>query len=253
MRADTALQLRQTSASPRDSPVTERHVSPESMELMEPMEATGPTEPPKERAHGSRRVLSVGSGPFKALPAMYAGFELVRLDLDPAVEPDLLLDGRELATQEPAQFDAVFCSHNLEHYRRHEVPQVLAGFLHVLRPGGLAQIIVPDLQALMQVCITQNLDLEDLLYMAPIGPVRPLDVLFGHAATIEQTGDDFYAHRTGFSRRSLAGLVAAAGFGPMFVRQDNLELNVVAFAGEPDPDLAALFELPLTQTPSTVS
>jgi len=184
---------------------------------------------------------------------MYEGFELMRLDLDPALEPDLLLDGRGLATQEPAQFDAVFCSHNLERYRRHVVPQVLAAFLHVLRPGGLAQNIVPDLQALMQVCITPNLDLEDLLYMSPIGSVRPLDVLYGHAATIELTGDDFYAHRTGFSRRSLAGLVAAAGFGPMFVRQDTLEMNVVAFAGERDPELAALFELPLTQPPPTVS
>ena len=36
-----------------------------------------------------------------------------------------------------AEYDSVYCSHNLEHYHRHEVPRVLAGFRHVLKAGGV--------------------------------------------------------------------------------------------------------------------
>jgi predicted SAM-dependent methyltransferase len=41
----------------------------------------------------------------------------------------------------------VYCSHNLEHYYHHEVPRVLAGSLHVLKPHGFAEIRVPDVEA----------------------------------------------------------------------------------------------------------
>ena len=193
-----------------------------------------------------KRLLNVG-GQSRGiqLPTPYGSFEHVLLDLDPTVGADILLDVRDLASLEPQQFDAVYCSHSLEHVRQHEVSIVLAGFCHVLKPGGLAQIIVPDLQELMLVCVQQGIDLDGLLYESPMGPITPLDVLFGHGGIIAQSGKDFYAHRTGFSRRTLANVVEASGFGLMFCQQGNLELNLIAFNGNPDPDLAALFDLPL--------
>jgi hypothetical protein len=194
-----------------------------------------------------RRLLNVG-GQSRAiqLPAAYGTFEQVLLDLDPDVGADIVLDIRQLTNLEPQQFDAVYCSHNLEHVRQHEVPVVLAGFRHVLKPGGLAHIIVPDLQELMLACVQQEIDLDGLLYESPMGPITPLDVLYGHGGMIAQSGQDFYAHRTGFSRRTLANVVEASGFGPMFCQQGNLELNLITFNGNPDPELAALFDLPLS-------
>lgn len=193
-----------------------------------------------------RRVLNVGGQSHGIpLPAPYARFEQVLLDLDPTVGADIVLDVRELTSLAPQQFDAVYCSHNLEHVRQHEVPVVLAGFRHVLKPGGLAHIIVPDLQELMLACVQQGIDLDGLLYESPMGPITPLDVLYGHGGLIAQSGQDFYAHRTGFSRRTLANGVEASGFGPMFCQQGNLELNMITFNGDPDPELAALFGLPL--------
>ena len=193
-----------------------------------------------------RRVLNVG-GQSRGiqLPTPYATFEQVLLDLDPSVGADIVLDVRELTSLAPQQFDAVYCSHNLEHVRQHEVPVVLAGFRHVLKPGGLAHIIVPDLQELMLACVQQGIDLDGLLYESPMGPITPLDVLYGHGGLIAQSGQDFYAHRTGFSRRTLANVVEASGFSPMFCQQGNLELNMITFNGDPDPELAALFGLPL--------
>ena len=113
-----------------------------------------------------RRLLNVGGGSRSfALPPIYAGFQHVLLDIDPSVAPDILCDGRQLASLEPAQFDAVLCSHNLEHYYRHEVPVVLAGFLHVLKDGGFAHILVPDIGELMRVVVTRGADLHDILYV----------------------------------------------------------------------------------------
>lgn len=193
-----------------------------------------------------RRLLNVGAQSRTiALPNAYDTFEQVLLDLDPGVGADLVLDVRDLHTLEPGQFDAVYCSHNLERVRQHEVPQVLSGFRHVLRPGGLAHIIVPDLQELMLACVQQGIDLDGLLYESPMGPITPLDVLYGHGGIMAQSGQDYYAHRTGFSRRTLANVVEASGFGPMFCQQGNLELNLITFNGDPDPELAALFDLPV--------
>ena len=119
-----------------------------------------------------KRLLNVGGGSKSIqLPPEYAGFEHVLLDIDPAGKPDIVLDGRELTQLEASRFDAIYCSHNLEHYFRHDVPRVLGGFFHVLKPGGFAQIRVPDLLELMRKVLQGNIDLEDTLYVSPAGPV----------------------------------------------------------------------------------
>ena len=195
---------------------------------------------------GLRRLLNVGSHTHSIqIPSAYGTFEHVLLDLDPGVGADIILDVREITSLEPQQFDAVYCSHSLQRLRQHEVAGVLAGFRHVLKPGGLAQIIVPDLQELMLACVQQGIDLDGLLYESPMGPITPLDVLYGHGGMMAQSGQDGYAHRTGFSRATLANVVEASGFGPMFCQQGNLELNLITFHGDPDPELVALFDLPL--------
>ena len=78
-----------------------------------------------------RTVLNVGGNTKEIpLPEQYAEFEHLLLDIDPKGSPDILCDARKLKTLEPGQFDAVYCSHNLEHYYRHDVKEVLTGFLH---------------------------------------------------------------------------------------------------------------------------
>jgi hypothetical protein len=105
----------------------------------------------------------------------------------------------------------------------------------------------------MVTCVQQGIDLDGLLYESPMGPITPLDVLYGHAGMIEHSGQDYYVHRTGFTSRTLANVVEASGFGPMFCQQGNLELNLISFSGTPDPELAGLFNLPLTMPGSGVA
>ena len=191
-----------------------------------------------------KRLLNVGGGSKSIpLPPEYIGFEHVLLDIDPQGAPDIVLDGRQLGELAPAQFDAIYCSHNLEHYFRHDVPKVLGGFFHVLKPGGFAQIRVPDLTELMRRVVQGKIDLEETLYVSPAGPIAPIDVIYGLGRQIETSGVDFFAHKTGFSDQSLARAVERAGFAPNFSRVADLEINLIAFKGTPDPDNLRLFGL----------
>jgi ubiquinone/menaquinone biosynthesis C-methylase UbiE len=192
-----------------------------------------------------KKVLNVGGSSKKIpLPPQYAGFEHLMLDIDPSVSPDILCDARNLATFDAAQFDAVYCSHNLEHYYRHDVPKVLAGFLHVLKENGFAHIMVPDLHEVMRDTLARGLDLEDALYQSALGPIVVLDVLYGLGAEIEQSQQDFFAHKTGFTLKSLLKTLRRAGFSALFGNTGHYEISVLAFKGVPDDATRGLFKLP---------
>jgi len=193
----------------------------------------------------AKRVLNVGGGSKTIpLPPHYAGFEHLLLDIDPAGAPDIVCDARALATLGGAQFDAVYCSHNLEHYFRHDVPRVLVGFLHVLKDGGFAHIQVPDVAEVMRVAVERHMDVDDVLYTSPAGPITVLDVLYGYGAEIERSGRDYYAHKTGFTGKSLLAALDRAGFSKLYCITGNFEVNVLAFKGSPDAGARAMFGLP---------
>jgi len=190
-------------------------------------------------------VLNVGGNSKAiALPSIFDGYEHLLLDIDPRGSPDLLCDARELLTTPAAQYDAIYCAHNLEHYHRHDVKKVLAGFIHVLKPHGFAHIRVPDIMDVMATTLARDLDLDDVLYQSPAGPIQVLDVLYGFHVEIERSGMDFYAHKTGFSRMLLAKTLTAAGFQKVYIMEGNLELSAIACVRPPDAALRARLSLP---------
>lgn len=191
-----------------------------------------------------KRVLNVGGNNKSIqLPPHFSGFEHLLLDIDPRGDPDIVCDARSLSTLDADQFDAVYCSHNLEHYYRHDVPKVLQGFLHVLKQGGFAHLRVPDMQQLMRVTVERGLDIDDVLYQSAMGPIMVLDVIYGHSGEIEQSGQDFYAHKTGFTEKSLLKALQLAGFQTTYVSINELEINALAFKGVPDETTLAMFGL----------
>ena len=192
-----------------------------------------------------KKVLNVGGGSKQIqLPFAYDGFEHVLLDIDPRGSPDIVCDARNLTTLDAGQFDAVYCSHNLEHYYRHDVQKVLAGFLHVLKDNGFVHIRVPDIQEVMRVTIERNLDIDDILYQSQRGPIMVLDVLYGYSVEIEQSGQHFFGHKTGFTRKSLENALLKAGFAKLYCGTGNLEVTALAFKSSPDQFARTLFKLP---------
>jgi predicted SAM-dependent methyltransferase len=189
-----------------------------------------------------RQFLNVGGG-NKGIPVPrhYLGWRHLMLDIDPAGNPDICADARDMLGLQAASYDAVYCSHNLEHYFEHDVPKVLAGFRHVLRDDGFAEIRVPDIQQVMEAVAERGLDIEDGLYDAPAGAIRVRDVLYGFADKIARSGEDFFAHKTGFSPASLTRALNRAGFDNVVpLRPRIFEIAVAAFRAAPDPATVAL-------------
>ena len=71
-----------------------------------------------------------------------------------------------------------------------------------------------------------------------------LDVLYGYTVQIERSGQDFYAHKTGFTQKSLLSALERAGFSRIYSTLGNLEISAIAFKDEPDAALCGLFGLP---------
>jgi hypothetical protein len=184
------------------------------------------------------RVLNVGGGPRTTeLPKHYQGWEQVWLDIDESLAPDILIDARRLEELEPGRFDGVYCSHNLEHYHPHDVPKVLRGFLHCLKPSGIAEIIVPDIGYVVKHMVENRMDIEDELYQSSVGPITIRDVIYGYGPEIEKSGRDFYAHKTGFTPRSLGRALEQAGFRHTVIRSGQY-FEVHAFASASKDRLA---------------
>ncbi len=191
-----------------------------------------------------KRVLNVGGNNKSIpLPPQYAGFEHLLLDIDPKGAPDICCDARKLDTLEAAQFDAIYCSHNLEHYYRHDVAAVLAGFRHVLKDGGFIQIRVPDMGEVFRRVVEGGLDIDDALYQSAAGPIMALDVIYGFQLQIERSGQEFFAHKTGFTQKSLLLALQRAGLTQVYSSVGNLEVQAVAFKGQPTAQTLALWGL----------
>lgn len=193
----------------------------------------------------ARIVLNVGGNSKDIpLPPEYAGWEHALLDIDRQSNPDILCDARELHRLPGARFDSVYCSHNLEHYHHHEVEGVLGGFLHVLKDDGFLSVRVPDLISVMRLLVERNLDIEDVLYQSSAGPITVRDVIYGFAPEIQRSGNEFFAHKTGFSEESLTATLNAAGFPWTFSKCGNYEVAIYAFKNKPTAYAENLLGLP---------
>ena len=65
----------------------------------------------------ARSLLNVGGGSKTvAIPAYFNGWTHHLLDIDPSGTPDIVCDARNLQSLEAGRYDAVYCSHNIEHY-----------------------------------------------------------------------------------------------------------------------------------------
>jgi hypothetical protein len=60
--------------------------------------------------------------------------------------------------------------------------------------------------------------LTEPLYLSASGPISPLDIVFGHQASMA-AGNGYMAHRTGFTARSLGQALIDAGFAEVRVHE----------------------------------
>ena len=61
---------------------------------------------------------------------------------------------------------------------------------------------------------------DEVMYTSPAGPITPLDMLFGHQASLAR-GNIYMAHRTGYTPERLRKVLAEAGFADVRVMRGN--------------------------------
>lgn len=159
------------------------------------------------------RFLHVGCGNKTAadLPPPFSqpAWQEIRLDIDPAVRPDIVASITDMSVIGDGQVQGVYSAHNLEHLYPHEVDAALAEFIRVLAPNGIAVITTPDLTMIAEAVVQGRL--METAYTAPSGPVAPIDMLYGFRPWVAK-GHLHMAHRTGFTDKSLVDALLKAGF-----------------------------------------
>ena len=144
-------------------------------------------------------VLHAGCG-RAPLPEWLSQYREVRLDVDPSHRPDMLASMTDLGEIGP--FNAVLCCHSLGHLHPDDVDRALREFHRVLSPGGMAIVIVPDLEGVRPT--------EEVLYVSPAGPVTGLDMIYGMRSLSQS--HPAMIHRTGFIASTLRAAMERAGF-----------------------------------------
>jgi len=154
------------------------------------------------RSDGSRSVLIAGSGPGRMKEWATAGYSETYLDIEPKNKPDVVASMTDMGEIGP--YDVVFCSHALEHLYPHEVNPALREFKRVLKPGGVAIILVPDLEGVQPT--------NDILpdYHLPQANVTGLHLFYGDHTQIPEF--PFMAHHCGFVSQTLRYALESAGF-----------------------------------------
>lgn len=178
----------------------------------------------------SGMVLHVGCGraTLSSLPSVFQSgrWGEIRLDIDPAVSPDVIASVSDMSTVESETAQAVYSCHNIEHLFHHEVPVALREFHRTLTPGGALIIRTPDLQAACQMVAEDRL--YDTAYLSPAGPIAPIDMIYSYREFLLDN-NVFMLHKTGFTATTLKAKLLDAGFVFAFVRRCNFELYAVAF------------------------
>jgi predicted SAM-dependent methyltransferase len=155
-------------------------------------------------------VLIVGSGPDRSNP--FEGFRPTFLDVEERTKPDIVASMTDMG--EIGQFDMLYCCHALEHLYPHEVNKALCEFRRVLKPKGVALIVVPDLEG-----VKPN---NEVLPRSDGAQITGLHMFYGDHALIPEFS--FMAHHCGFIAETLEYALESAGFKAHTLRQPDYNL-----------------------------
>ena len=179
-----------------------------------------------------KTLLNVGCGHSDI--SQIKGFDTdnwreVRLDIDQNVNPDILGSLTDMNQVSSGSIDAIYSAYNLDHIYAHEIPTALKEFHRVLNEDGIAIVRCPDIQTICDLIAKDRL-LEQL-YESPMGPILPMDILFGNRKEIED-GNEFMAKKVGFTYSVLEQTFGEAGFQARYggrMPTNGGELALVAF------------------------
>jgi SAM-dependent methyltransferase len=147
------------------------------------------------------RLLHVGCGTTPLPKDLADRYEEVRVDIDPATSPHIVASMTSLG--EIGEFEALYCCHALEHLYPYEILPALREFARVLKPKGVAIIVVPDLEDVKPT--------DEPLWCGITG----LHMIYGRS-----TADTPHmAHHSGFVKETLEDVMCAV-FSEVLIKRD---------------------------------
>jgi hypothetical protein len=156
---------------------------------------------------------------------MFRGAEWkeLRIDPDPALNPDYRGSLIDLSAVKDASVDAVWARHNLQRLYPHQVMATLRSFYRVLRVDGVCIFSLNNITKIAEEIVKDKL--ETPLYKTPIGDVTALDMLFGHRVLLKDDAQrEAQVHHTAFSAATAAKALKEAGFRAIQVRAEGYNL-----------------------------
>jgi hypothetical protein len=174
---------------------------------------------PEHRPDKRRKLLvNLGSGPKGGawLPAIFAEWHELRVDIDANVAPDILADVTDLSEIASGSADVVWSAHCLEHLYLYQVGGAIAEAHRILSDDGFFCMIVPDLQAIAPYIVGDRL--HEVVYESPAGPVLAHDIVFGFGPHLAQ-GRSAMAHKCGFTPTLLLQKLQEAPFAEIVLRR----------------------------------
>ncbi len=104
---------------------------------------------------GAKLDVCGGRNPYK--PG-----EFLNVDIADLPKVDIVFDITKRFPMDDGVIEEVFSAATLEHLRRPHVDHVLKEFFRVLRPGGLAQVSTPDIEAIAKALLEKTESLETI-------------------------------------------------------------------------------------------
>lgn len=164
------------------------------------------------------KVLHAGCGgaPLPDYFRQLGNVQETRLDINPEMKPDVVANLTDMG--DIGEFDALYCAHCVEHLYPHEILMALSEFRRVLKPGGYAVVVVPDLE---------GLEVSDrVLYTTEAGlEVTAFDLFYGHRKLTE--AQPYMAHHSGFTAALLTQAMRDAGFSVAPAKRSEYNLVVI--------------------------
>jgi hypothetical protein len=152
----------------------------------------------------------------------------IRFDINKGVNPDIVGNITDMSLVKDSSVDAIYSAYNIDHIYPHEVPLALKEFFRVLSDEGIVILRCPDIQSVCEA--VANDKLLEPLFDSPIGPISPIDILFGNRKQISK-GNEFMAKKCGFTYSVLNQTFGEAGFPVRYggMIKSRWELFIVAF------------------------
>jgi len=161
------------------------------------------------------RVLDLGCGITKNAREMWPDAEYVGVDINEAVEPDVVADVREIP-EDVGKFDTVYASHILEHLMRFEIVPTLRHWASFLKPGGQMIVVVPDL----------GWACERIARMMGSASMAELMMIYGSG------GNELQQHYFGFTVPMLRSSMERAGLTVVMMRSGSFVMHIGDTDGE---------------------